>query len=284
MNEIIYSLLTSSSHVECAACTGRIRRGARSLRAPCDHVYDAACLTDLFETALTDESLFPPRCCRQEIPFEQARLLIPRALVARFETKSVELRTLRRVYCSVPTCSRFLGAQTDQPETITCPSCNGTTCSGCSGPAHSATDLTCTQRVDGQAIAEIALEHGWQRCPGCRRMIELEVGCFHITCICRTHFCYRCTAIWKSCDCPQWEETRLLAAATDQVANREGPRFQADAPAARRRIAAVAERLRYNHECDHQQTRYLRGTWYSCALCHWNADQFILVSLLPDSC
>ena len=37
-------------------------------------------------------------------------------------------------------------------------------------------------------------------------MIELNHGCFHMTCRCKTQFCYRCGAQWKTCSCPQWEE------------------------------------------------------------------------------
>ncbi|OAX34166.1 hypothetical protein K503DRAFT_785972 [Rhizopogon vinicolor AM-OR11-026] len=33
----------------------------------------------------------------------------------------------------------------------------------------------------------------------------------------RTELCYVCTALWKSCGCPQWDESRLLAAAELRV-------------------------------------------------------------------
>ncbi|KAH7104024.1 hypothetical protein BKA62DRAFT_35058 [Auriculariales sp. MPI-PUGE-AT-0066] len=266
----------SSSRVECVACTSRIRPGARSLRAPCDHVYDAACIEDLFKTSLTDETLFPPRCCKQEISLESVRHLISATLRFRFESKSLELRTLRRVYCSRPTCSRFLGAQTDNPANLICPQCFTATCSACN--AIHAAGMTCAQNADGLAVAEVAAANGWQRCPGCRRMIELDMGCYHMTCFCRTQFCYLCAAPWKTCGCAQWEENRLVAVAREQVANAApvGRRVQPNAAEQRVRIEEAVERLRVNHDCDHQRTWFRRGTDFQCGLCHWHADQYIL--------
>ncbi|KZV90110.1 hypothetical protein EXIGLDRAFT_649638 [Exidia glandulosa HHB12029] len=265
----------STSNIECTACGSRIR--GRSTRAPCNHAYDAACIADLFQASMTDESLFPPRCCGQEITLSSVRNLLRVELVQRFEAKAVELRTLRRVYCPNASCSRFLGAQTDadKPAGIVCPACHTTACSACTG-AH-AEGVTCAQNADAQPILELAREEGWQRCPGCKRFIELETGCYHMTCICRTHFCYVCAEIWKNCDCPQWEESRLLTAAHERVAHEVGRRrFQPEAAPQQARIFEVAEELRRNHECDHHSTRFLRGSHYQCQTCYWHADQYIL--------
>ncbi|CAL8999751.1 unnamed protein product [Prunus brigantina] len=41
-------------------------------------------------------------------------------------------------------------------------------------------------------------------------MVELDSGCYHITCRCGHQFCYTCGAEWKNkkatCDCPLWDE------------------------------------------------------------------------------
>ncbi|EJD42218.1 hypothetical protein AURDEDRAFT_89751 [Auricularia subglabra TFB-10046 SS5] len=263
----------SSSRVECTACGSRIR--GRSLRAPCDHVYDAACISDLFEASMTDESLFPPRCCRQEIPVDSVRALISASLLQRFEAKATELRTLRRVYCANASCSRFLGAQTDVAASLACPACATTTCSACMA-AH-ARYAPCVLEADAQAVVELARQEGWQRCPGCRRFIELETGCFHMTCRCRTEFCYVCAAPWKTCQCPQWEENRLVAVARRQVENEHGRALQQqNAQAARVLVQQAVERLRYDHDCRHARTKFRRGSHFQCENCHWHADQYIL--------
>jgi len=51
----------------------------------------------------------------------------------------------------------------------------------------------------------------------CRFFVELEVGCYHMTCRCGHEFCYLCTSRWKTCSCPQWDEGRLLQQARRQV-------------------------------------------------------------------
>jgi hypothetical protein len=75
-------------------------------RVPCNHVYHIACLKDLFMAAMRDESLMPPRCCRQEIPLLLARLT--KTEMDSFEAKRLEFSTPDRLYCSRPTCSTFI--------------------------------------------------------------------------------------------------------------------------------------------------------------------------------
>ncbi|KAG6332878.1 hypothetical protein ID866_6213 [Astraeus odoratus] len=37
-------------------------------------------------------------------------------------------------------------------------------------------------------------------------MIELDSGCYHMACRCGTKFCYLCSARWRKCRCPLWDE------------------------------------------------------------------------------
>ncbi|OSX63329.1 hypothetical protein POSPLADRAFT_1080865, partial [Postia placenta MAD-698-R-SB12] len=52
-----------------------------------------------------------------------------------------------------------------------------------------------------RAVLALGETQGWARCPGCETMIELNHGCFHMTCRCKTEFCYVCQARWKTCTC-----------------------------------------------------------------------------------
>ncbi|CAF9913041.1 hypothetical protein IMSHALPRED_000888 [Imshaugia aleurites] len=55
----------------CAICTDKVV--ARHLvTVPCGHPYCKTCIGQLYDFAMKDESLFPPRCCRQPIPLETA--------------------------------------------------------------------------------------------------------------------------------------------------------------------------------------------------------------------
>ena len=109
----------------------------------------------------------------------------------------------------------------------------------------------------------LAESEGWKRCPGCGHLVELSVGCYHMTCRCRYQFCYLCRAQWKTCACEQWDENRLLVAAEDRVQRRQAqapanvnanpePRRNAPAPMFRQLVEREAERLRTNHDCTHR--------------------------------
>ncbi|KAI6038337.1 hypothetical protein EDC04DRAFT_2695604 [Pisolithus marmoratus] len=76
---------------------------------------------------------------------------------------------------------------------------------------------TCRQDQGAEQVLHLGRSEGWARCPGCSQLIELNMGCYHMTCRCRTAFCYLCSARWKTCSCPQWDEQRLLTAAERRV-------------------------------------------------------------------
>lgn len=185
-----------------------------SIRAPCGHYYDVGCMRQLFETATTDESLFPPSCCRRPIPLTSVWGHLSDRLQSTFEEKRREFTVQNRVYCAKPSCSRFLAAQQDRSHTLrdhpsrkcSAPGCGTITCLRCKNEVkHSFKHLCADSEMDKPAL-KLAKDVGWARCPGCATMVEHNSGCYHMTCRCKAQFCYRCSARWKTCACPQWEE------------------------------------------------------------------------------
>ena len=146
-------------------------------RTPCGHHYCQECLRTLFELTTTNETLFPPRCCRQEIPLQSAKRFLSPALLRKFASKSIEFQTSNRTYCSRPTCSSFIASVNITGERATCPVCSTHTCTICRSNAH---DGDCPEDTATQQVLETAREQGWQRCYNCRRLIELDVGCNHM--------------------------------------------------------------------------------------------------------
>ena len=167
----------SSANHRCIACQEE-KRFFDIARAPCGHEYCRDCLHNLFETSMTDESLFPPRCCRQPIAMESARIYLSANLVRTFQQKKLELETPRRTYCSRPTCSVFIHPAGIEGDDATCQACGTVTCVMCKAAAH---DGDCPEDTALQQVLEIAVESGWQRCHACRRLVELDTGCNHIT-------------------------------------------------------------------------------------------------------
>ncbi|TFK47506.1 hypothetical protein OE88DRAFT_1665674 [Heliocybe sulcata] len=236
---------------DCVVCQEPIMNV--EIRAPCGHYYDKTCALQLFEASTRDESLHPPRCCRQPIPLRIVQFHMSNELAKLFDEKSREFGTLKRVYCSNPTCSHFLGEQIDKSVIYTCPkpSCSVRTCGRCKARMTSGTiSHICKEDGADQDVLNMGDREGWARCPGCDALIELNLGCYHMTCRCKTEFCYLCKARWKNCQCPQWDERHLLIAAEERVDRELGaprrPGRVEDAPAVARlpqvRPAAAAQR------------------------------------------
>ncbi|KAI5997293.1 hypothetical protein F5J12DRAFT_852176 [Pisolithus orientalis] len=207
-----------TGHV-CVICQDPIY--GSEIRAPCGHYYDIPCVTDLIQSATRDESLYPPRCCRQNIPFPEVQPHLSHDLVTQFQEKSREFGIPNRVYCARQTCSRFLGPLTETIFGVTvydcsAPGCGTRTCASCRG-RYDGWMHTCRQDQGAEQVLNLGRTEGWARCPGCSQLIELNMGCYHMTCRCRTEFCYLCRARWKTCRCPQWDERRLFAAAEQRV-------------------------------------------------------------------
>lgn len=147
-------------------------------RAPCSHEYCRGCLTDLFTRSLTDESLFPPRCCKQPIPAESNRIFLSLKLVGEYQAKKLEMDTPNRTYCHRPNCSAFIAPQFIKHDVGTCVRCCGKTCVICKGTSHKG---DCPEDPAIQELLQAAAENGWQQCYSCHRVVELRVGCYHMS-------------------------------------------------------------------------------------------------------
>jgi hypothetical protein len=167
----------------CIACQEHIRF-FDTARVACNHEYCRDCLQDLFRASMTDDSLFPPRCCRQPILAKTVRIFLTVELLKQYEQKKVEFETPDRTYCSNPLCSAFIRREDITNERATCPDCRAVTCTTCKAPGH---EGDCPADIGLQQVLQTADENGWQRCYSCRRLVELDLGCNHITFVSLTH-------------------------------------------------------------------------------------------------
>ncbi|PYI20440.1 hypothetical protein BO99DRAFT_456587 [Aspergillus violaceofuscus CBS 115571] len=65
-----------------------------------------------------------------------------------------------------------------------------------------------------------ARRFGWQTCPRCGRLVELDSGCHHMICLCGVEFCYFCGRVWKTCRCNVPRDPR--AEAYERIIERTG--------------------------------------------------------------
>lgn len=162
----------------CVACL-ESKKFFDVIAAPCHDEYCRTCLRQLFEASSTDESLFPPRCCRQPIPLSDVEIFLTRNLRETFVEKAMEYSSKDRTYCHRPACSFFIGEDNITGGVAACPVCLEYTCAACKGAGHS--DQDCPNDKALQAVLDLTREHGWQRCFSCGRIVELETGCNHMT-------------------------------------------------------------------------------------------------------
>lgn len=163
--------------VRCIACVDEFP-WFDTLPAPCSESYCGACISTLFAASITDESLYPPRCCGQAIPFDVAKHFLSPGVAETFAAKREELDTKNRVYCHRPLCSVFIPPANIRGDVATCPRCANDTCAMCKAARH---DGDCPEDMALKELIATANAEGWQRCNACSRMVELEVGCNHMT-------------------------------------------------------------------------------------------------------
>ncbi|KAH0359453.1 hypothetical protein KCU65_g9961, partial [Aureobasidium melanogenum] len=119
----------------CQACLERFPR-IETLPAPCGDIYCRGCMITLFENAVRDEAMYPPRCCGQTIPFGAVCSFITSDLGEAFMKKAMEFDTTNRTYCSNSACSQFIPNDRINDDVAVCDACNQRTCSICKGNAH----------------------------------------------------------------------------------------------------------------------------------------------------
>ncbi|CZT24544.1 uncharacterized protein RCC_10269 [Ramularia collo-cygni] len=258
---------------KCEACGDRFT-DEESVQTPCLHHYCNECLEELFLLSMRDRTLYPPRCCRQPIPWEEVRDVVSEEFKVSFEEKREELDDPSPMYCHDKRCSKYVKPDARDTTSATCSNCHRMTCTLCKQEIHWS---ACPEDEEVKKMREYAKKEGNQECTRCHQLVELALGCNHITCLCKHEFCYGCGIEWKHCECRVWDEDRLLARA-DNVANRPGMGGAAAAP-------AIAEQLRRDHQdCDdhgHQRMVSERGShlcegcqqvqplfYYRCRACH----------------
>ncbi|PHH74226.1 hypothetical protein CDD82_5037 [Ophiocordyceps australis] len=169
----------------CVACDEGFSP-SQMARCPCSHEYCAPCLTHLFQSALGDASLFPARCCGQPVSLQDNGRFLSPEIINAYQAKQVEHSTPNKTYCHVARCSAFLAPNTIRGNTATCHGCGARTCVVCKNRDHQGRGR-CREDEGTREVLRVAADQGWRRCQNCRTMVELQMGCFHMS---RDYFCH----------------------------------------------------------------------------------------------
>ncbi|KAL8790094.1 MAG: hypothetical protein Q9213_000796 [Squamulea squamosa] len=178
-NEMV---LTSKPAGPCIICGDELPSETMS-QLSCGDWYCHECLVDLFNGAMKDESLFPPRCC-EKIPLSAVQHLLPPDFPEKFQARVVELDTPNRTYCVNSDCSKFINPGDIEGDVATCSNCWVQTCVICKRYAHQG---DCPEDPAVVGLMALAAREGFRQCPSCQLMVELELGCNHITWVSISH-------------------------------------------------------------------------------------------------
>jgi hypothetical protein len=183
--------LTLPLHSPCVACDKPVK-STNLVSGGCEHQYCRPCIREMVKVAFLDRSMFPVRCCGQEIPAKQ---LVP-ALHLRVRKVYMALASERitppaeRWYCPAANCRTWISPRFLHPgsKTQKCPYCRAVICSTCRDLAHGRQQ--CTEDPGLGEILDVARTQQWQRCYRCHSLVERRGGCPHIRCNCGAEFWY----------------------------------------------------------------------------------------------
>ncbi|KAJ5382351.1 hypothetical protein N7517_000262 [Penicillium concentricum] len=174
----IHPSRTTSIMKECASCYTNVE--TIIFKGPCGHEFCRDCTKQMFLGAIKDEELYPPRCCGNVVPPGVALRVLDYEELRNFGERALEWTAKDRLYCAEPTCSKFIPPFAIQHEHGTCPECHRQTHVPCRSLAHPRVD--CPMDDPLRTVLEIADAEKWKRCFNCRTMVELHLGCNHMTC------------------------------------------------------------------------------------------------------
>lgn len=131
------------------------------------------------ETALEPGASFPPDCCGKPITLMTLQQHIPQELATRFAKKQQQIFASRGLFCAKRGCFAKIPETAIEGRKGACLACKKSTCNDCKSEWHDSN--RCPVNKDREATMQLAKKEGWQRCYHCSNVIELSIGCYHMT-------------------------------------------------------------------------------------------------------
>ncbi|KAK0632507.1 hypothetical protein B0T14DRAFT_34942 [Immersiella caudata] len=200
---------TTVPRLECIICTNPVI-GDSKLQLPCGHIHCAACVRANFRVTMRSAPFRPVQCC-QRIDINVLRWVAGMSRttgssmdITAYRQLLTEFDTTEKLYCWDRKCGAFiplaLRAGNDSfGHSALCRKCHTKTCIRCKekfhfGPCPASRVLGVRRRgpTADELFRRLSRKRGWKACPSCKYVVEKTDGCNHISCVCGTHWCYRC--------------------------------------------------------------------------------------------
>jgi IBR domain, a half RING-finger domain len=195
-------LCVSAIHNSCLICQNSLNL-VNSVSIPeCMDIYCKKCLHEYIKLRIQESQVLTMPCpnheCRIEINEATIKALVSEELYEKYLSfkKNEELSKdpyLR--WCPKPNCKGYdIGSLSKNQ--LTCNVCEFNYCYYCGEVWHSNTKCKASNDKD---MDEWARSHGLKYCPNCRRKVEKNLGCDHMTCLkCRYEWCWLCGEKYSS--------------------------------------------------------------------------------------
>ncbi|KAK6506788.1 hypothetical protein TWF481_005248 [Arthrobotrys musiformis] len=171
----------------------------------CNHRYCVECLRNHILHSLSQPGSELPRCCGEALPLTFAgEILMENELNQLMDRRDAQ-ESSKQISCVG--CKKDLLQGSIKDNSAYCIDCAKFTCIHCGKDLH---DGICPEDKDMAMLLETAKKEGWSKCGKCNHLVELTMGCFHMTCRCGHQFCYLCGVEWKNCGCPSSSEQSVL--------------------------------------------------------------------------
>jgi len=162
--------------VDCNVCT-EAKDDFDVIPLGCGHNHCLDCLYLNFRLAIEHQHLDLLRCC-EPIPVFYAADVLGQAELKLFHELLTSHQPGRKIQCSSGCGTTLLPAWMKHDFGL-CMTCNHQTCLICGKASHTG---ECPNDTDTQSLFDVAETEKWQRCYKCGTVVQLQTGCYHITC------------------------------------------------------------------------------------------------------
>mmetsp|Transcript_32332 Transcript_32332/g.54488 ORF Transcript_32332/g.54488 Transcript_32332/m.54488 type:complete len:522 (+) Transcript_32332:136-1701(+) len=208
--------------VQCAICLSDLCKADAhwlSLQATsegCDHFFHKGCIKEYLSNKIKDPTSYPLKCCgldskgapcKTEINEDHIMIFlapISDGLLGSFRKHSLTAgNSLKLISCLNSKCSaEFEWGDSDDAVAhnipVTCYECGYRMRPCCNIRLEDHEDISCDEVQRRRRLADVP--PGCTLCPGrtCGAIVEKNRGCNHMTCRCKTEFCYLCGVLVTS--------------------------------------------------------------------------------------
>lgn len=162
----------------------------------CMHLFCKSCITEYLAIRIFESNVLKMPCphheCPSEISEEDIIKLLPEKLYQKYQIfkRNEELNNspfLR--WCPIPDCTGYDIGNMSKDKLI-CNACGHKYCYYCSEPWH--TNSKCKE-INDKELDKWGKKNNVRYCPNCRRKVEKNHGCDHMTCAkCNYEWCWLC--------------------------------------------------------------------------------------------